>query len=219
MGAEIFFWLILGKKLVAKDFLFLSASLCVEKAYQCSVTIWQTLCGGALWLVLFSARTKIIFVTCTNYGIWRKICHVEKFQICSIWQMWRNLKFLHTCLVFDVENVFTKCAIYNVMYSNQVKSVWSWFTKNSTKNVWGKNIFKVCACIILLVLCGWAIITWLLQAFSSLSWTSLMMIMIVNRGSFVVPTRALYVAMHHTATFCFLTQTSALQCSWSPNST
>ena len=60
--------------------------------------------------------------------MWRKICHVEKSQIymhercgkiwnfstcgvisnCSKWQMWRNLKFLHSWHVYDVENVF-KC--------------------------------------------------------------------------------------------------------------
>ena len=60
--------------------------------------------------------------------MWRKICHVEKFQIymhercgkiwnfstCGVisnfstWQMWRNLKFLHSWHVYDVENVF-KC--------------------------------------------------------------------------------------------------------------
>ena len=60
--------------------------------------------------------------------MWRKICHVEKFQIymhercgeiwnfstCGVisnfstWQMWRNLKFLHSWHVYDVENVL-KC--------------------------------------------------------------------------------------------------------------
>ena len=60
--------------------------------------------------------------------MWRKICHMEKFQIymhercgeiwnfstCAVisnyskWQMWRNLKFLHSWHVYDVENVL-KC--------------------------------------------------------------------------------------------------------------
>ena len=62
------------------------------------------------------------------WDMWRKVCHVEKFQIymhercgeiwnfstCKVisnlytWQMWRHLKFLHTWNVYDVENVF-KC--------------------------------------------------------------------------------------------------------------
>ena len=59
--------------------------------------------------------------------MWRKICHVEKFQISmrgkcgeiwnfstcgvisnfAIWKMWRNLKFLHIWHVCDVENAST----------------------------------------------------------------------------------------------------------------
>ena len=63
-----------------------------------------------------------------KWFLWWKICHAEKFQIymhercgkiwnfstCGVisnfstWQMWRNLKFLHSWHVYDVENVF-KC--------------------------------------------------------------------------------------------------------------
>ena len=82
------------------------------------------------FLKYFPTVTCIPHICCKYHksDLWRKICHVEKFQIymhercgeiwnfstCGVisnfstWQMWRNLKFLHSWHVYDVENVF-KC--------------------------------------------------------------------------------------------------------------
>ena len=112
--------------------------------YHCIfIEVKTFLCSGCrrweLRLTTYHARKSAYTITkaktmphiCHIYHIWdmwRKICHVEKFQISmhdrcgeiwnfstcgvisnfSTWQMWRNLKFLHSWHVYDAENVL-KC--------------------------------------------------------------------------------------------------------------
>ena len=102
--------------------------------------------------------------------MWRKICHVEKFQISmrdkcgeiwnfstcgvisnfAIWKMWRNLKFLHIWHVCDVENASTcvkfmsfivKLVLSQFMHFCR-KSVLLRFTRFCVEKSWTKN----CAC-------------------------------------------------------------------------
>ena len=107
-----------------------------------------------LWGNFLLHRTFSFSLRCYLYHLpdmWRKICHVEKFQISmrdkceeiwnfsicgvisnfAIWKMWRNLKFLHIWHVCDVENVST-CVKF---MSFVVKLVLSQFTHFCRKSV------------------------------------------------------------------------------------